>query len=88
MDSESEKSWPGRLGIAIPVTDDDVYVFFSLLVVMTIRRVRETIDRFKAWYLSSTPGLVGLQEIREYFDAHTSPVFAALNTNIITAGGD
>ena len=55
---------------------------------MTIRRVRETIDRFKAWYLSSTPGLVGLQEIREYFDAHTSPVFAALNTNIITAGGD
>ena len=41
MDSESEKSWPGRLGIAIPVTDDDVYVFFSLLVVMTIRRVRE-----------------------------------------------
>ena len=70
------------------MTDDDVYVFFSLLVVMTIRRVRETIDRFKAWYLSSTPGLVGLQEIREYFDAHTSPVFAALNTNIITAGGD
>ena len=28
MDSESEKSWPGRLGIAIPVNDDDVYVFF------------------------------------------------------------